>query len=192
MGVRFVKLALVLCCVVGLTSLASSTGGAGTPSDNGIGGIMPALYDGELFSINFMELSSERTLQTKNGQLNNIYQSDAGLPGGQPFISVIDAIPADGMNPLWEEIQITFTAGHTPRQLGSDNEVAAAVASGEITLTDTRELYRCSVIGKVVPTSVVSAAAKTATRVAGISARSAAAKDTRRGGSWGGIKRMYR
>jgi hypothetical protein len=192
MRIRFVKLAFALCGVIGLTSLAISTGGAGTPSDKGIGGIMPALYDGDLFSINFMELSSEGTLQTKNGQLNNIYQSDAGLPGGQPFISVIDAIPTDGMNPLWEEIQITFTAGHTPRQLGSDDEITAAVASGEITLTDTGELYRCSVIGKVVPTSVASAAAKAATWVAGTSAKTAATNGRPRAGSWGGIKRIYR
>jgi len=188
MGVRFVKMVFVVCCALGLTSLANSTGGAGTPSDNGIGGIMPALYDGDLFSINFMELSSEKTLQTKNGQLNNIYQSDPGLPGGQPFISVIDAIPTDGMNPLWEEIQITFTAGHTPRQLESDDDIAAAVASGEITLTDTGELYRCSVIGKVAPSSVVSASTVTATRVA----RSATAQSTPWVGSWGEIKRIYR
>ena len=103
MGKRFAKRALTLCGVIGVASFAIASSEAGTPNTNGIGGIMPALYDGQLFSINFMELSSETTLQTKNGQLNFIYQSDPGLPGGQPFISVIDAIPTDGMNPLWEE-----------------------------------------------------------------------------------------
>jgi len=38
--------------------------------------------------------------------------------------------------------------GHTPRQLESDNDVAAAVASGEITLTSTNQVYRCSVTAK--------------------------------------------
>jgi len=83
----------------------------------------------------------------RNGSINTIYMSDPGLPGGQPFVSVLDAIQGDGFNPLWEEVQIAFTAGHTPRQLLSDNDVLAAAAAGEITLTVTTELYRCSVVG---------------------------------------------
>ena len=67
--------------------------------------------------------TAEQTLLQHNASLNFIYQSDPGLPGGQPFISVIDAIPGDGFNPIWEEVQITFTPGHTPRQLFSDNDV---------------------------------------------------------------------
>jgi hypothetical protein len=78
---------------------------------------------------------------------NAIYQSDPGLPGNQPFISVIDAVPADGFNPIWEEVQIAFAPGHTPRQLFSDNEVLAAAASGEVTLTLTGEVYWCPVVG---------------------------------------------
>jgi len=69
------------------------------------------------------------------------------LPGGAPFISVIDAIPGDGFNPIWEEIQITFTTGHTPRQLFSDDEIAAAVLAGEITLELTGEVYWCPTVG---------------------------------------------
>jgi hypothetical protein len=52
------------------------------------------------------------------------------------------------MNPLWVECQITFNPGHTPHQFFSDNEVQAAQQSGEITVTNTHELYRCSVIGQ--------------------------------------------
>jgi hypothetical protein len=70
------------------------------------------------------------------------------LPGGEPFISVIDAVPGDGFNPIWEEVQITFTAGNTPRQLFSDTEVEAAVDAGEITLTFTGEVYWCPVVGR--------------------------------------------
>src|SRR5437016_12836350 len=110
---------------------------------------MPAFYDHQLFTINFKQLAvSGATLQVKNSQLNIIWQSDPGLPGGQPFISVINAIPADGMNPLWVECQITVNPGHTPHQFFSDNEVQAAQQSGEITVTNTHELYRCSVIGQ--------------------------------------------
>jgi hypothetical protein len=63
------------------------------------------------------------------------------------FVAVLDAIQGDGFNPLWLEVQVTFKAGHTPRQLYSDDEIAEAEASGEVTLTPTGELYRCAVVG---------------------------------------------
>ena len=118
-------------------------------SPNGSAGDMPAYYDGQLFTINFKEepTAAEAALLAHNGSINTIYMSDPGLPGGQPFVSVLDAIQGDGFNPLWQEVQITFTAGHTPRQLTSDTDVAAAVASGEIQLSPTTEVYRCSVVG---------------------------------------------
>ena len=84
-----------------------------------------------------------------SGCPSRLARSDPGLPGGQPFISVLDALQCDGFNPLWREFQIAFTTGHphTPRQMTSDNEVAAAVQSGEITLQATNEVYICSVVG---------------------------------------------
>src|SRR5882757_9529106 len=118
-------------------------------SSNGSASVIPAYYDAKLFNIQFVEFppAAEKALLQHNASLNFIYQSDPGLPGGQPFVSVIDAIPGDGFNPIWEEVQITFAAGHTPRQLFSDNEIADAVASGEITLTFTSEVYWCPVVG---------------------------------------------
>jgi hypothetical protein len=91
--------------------------------------------------------AAEKALLEHNKSLNFIYQSDAGLGGGEPFISVIDAIPGDGFNPIWEEVQIAFTAGNTPRQLFSDDEIFDALAAGEITLTDTGAVYWCPVVG---------------------------------------------
>jgi hypothetical protein len=173
---------------------------------NGIAGSMPAYYDHDLFKINFFQLTTaQATLLAKNHQQNTIYQSDPGLPGGQPFVSVIDAIPADGMNPLWAEVQIAFTPGHTPRQLFSDDEIAAAAASGEITLTPTNEMYRCSVIGFKGPITASSgatssgatssvASSRTVTRTAS-SATSAPGVTGTPGaqvGSWGAIKALYR
>ena len=38
---------------------------------------------------------------------------------------VIDAIPGDGFNPLWREVQISFNEGFDPRQLTSDTDVEA-------------------------------------------------------------------
>lgn len=130
--------------------LFASVAGAVPTNQNGVGTAAPAYYDGTLFKINFMLMPemAQTALHAHNGQFNIVYQSDPGLPGGLPFVQVLDAIQRDGFNPVWEEWQITFTQGHTPRQLYSDTEVLAAAASGEITLTDTDEMYRCSAIGK--------------------------------------------
>jgi hypothetical protein len=184
MRVRLAKLmlaagALIVGAVVSATAWAAH-------NTIGIGGSMPAYYDHRLFTINFFQLTTaQATLIAKNSQQNFIFQSDPGLPGGQPFISVIDAIPGDGMNPLWVEIQIAFTAGHTPRQLFSDDEIAAAFASGEITLTPTNEMYRCSVIGAAPRITSNSRTASAAT-AGGTTAPSA------HGTSWGTVKVQYR
>ena len=137
----------ILSLMSALTLFAANNAFAG--SGNGSASEIPAYYDAELFTIQFVEFSAaaEKALIQHNQSINLIYQSDAGLPGGEPFISVIDAVPGDGFNPLWLEVQITFTTDHTPRQLFSDDEVEDAVASGEITLEATDEVYWCPVVG---------------------------------------------
>jgi hypothetical protein len=119
-------------------------------AQTGAASTIQAYYDGKLFNIHFVEFSpaAEKALLQHNGSLNFIYQSDPGLPGGAPFVSVIDAIPGDGFNPIWEEVQIAFTKGHTPRQLFSDTEVLDAFNNKEITLTMTGEVYWCPVVGQ--------------------------------------------
>jgi hypothetical protein len=136
---------LIAPAVLTLTLLTGAQAG----STKGSASTIPAYYDAKLFNIQFVEFSpaAEKSLLQHNASLNFIYQSDPGLPGGQPFISVIDAVPGDGFNPVWEEIQITFTADHTPRQLFSDDEIAAAFDAGEITLEATGEVYWCPVVG---------------------------------------------
>ncbi len=118
-------------------------------SENGAAGDMPAYYDHHLLTINFKELppGGEQANLQNNPSINMIFMSDAGLPGGQPFVSVLDAIQGDGFNPLWLEVQVNFKPGHMARQLFSDNEVADAFQAGEITLSVTGELYRCAVVG---------------------------------------------
>jgi hypothetical protein len=108
---------------------------------------MDAFYDGERFTINFTELprGGETATEQHNNSKNTIYQCDS-CPF--TFISVLDAIQGDGFNPLWEEVQITFSPGVTPVQFTSDTEILNAAASGQITLTDTEEMYICAVLGR--------------------------------------------
>lgn len=150
--------ALCLAAAVGCASDATapkpyaSSGRAAhsTTNPNGIGGAMPAFYDSTLFTINFMEIASggEAANLLHNGSINNIYQSDACNAAGHQFLSVIDAIPGDGMNPLWQEVQVVFPDPSQCQQFTSDDQVLAAAAAGRIQLVPTGELYRCSVIGK--------------------------------------------
>ena len=134
-------------------SLAAPSGiatAASTGSPNGIGGAMPAYYDGHLFTINFKQLppGGEDANLSHNGSINTIYQSDGCMPGGQMFVSVLDAIQGDGFNPLWQEVQVVFNTAASCRQFTSDNDILAAAAARTVTLVPTTELYRCSVIGQ--------------------------------------------
>ena len=134
----------VLSVALGATLLASMGGVAHAANTNGSGGNMPAYYDGKVFTINFKLLRPDLH---NNPSFNIIYQCDACEASGLNFVSVLDAIQGDGFNPIWEEVQINFNPGFQPVQLTSDTDVLAAATSGEITLTDTEEFYRCSVVG---------------------------------------------
>jgi hypothetical protein len=124
---------------------------AGAGSMNGSAGQMPAFYDGKQFTINFKQQpsSAEQSLLTHNGSINTIYMCDSctGKIAGGDFTSVLDAIQGDDFNPLWQEVQISFTAGHTPVQLTSDTQILADAGAGIITPAPTTEVYRCSVVG---------------------------------------------
>ena len=74
------------------------------------------------------------------------------LDDEQDFIPVIDAIQGEKFNPLWQQILIVFNEGFTPHQFFSEEEIeeAAAGDNPEITLVETDEVYRCSVVGSPV------------------------------------------
>ena len=118
-------------------------------SMNGAAGQMPAFYDGALFTVNMKELPDAASAATiaNNPSINEIYASN-DLDEEQDFIPVIDAIQGDGFNPLWRQNLIVFNAGFTPHQFTSDEEVLAAAAGPdpEITIVETDEVYRCSVV----------------------------------------------
>ncbi len=134
-------------------SAGSQTNGllAAQASVNGAGGQMPAYYDGELFTVNMKEQSeaANAAIIGANQNLNEIYASN-DLDEEQDFIPVINAIQGEGFNPLWHQILIVFNEGFTPHQFVSEDEIEAAAAgrNPEITLVETDEVYRCSVVGK--------------------------------------------
>ena len=141
----------------GMSPTGPSAGGqtngmlAAQGSVNGAGGQMPAYYDGELFTVNMKEQSetANAAIIGENQNLNEIYASN-DLDEEQDFIPVINAIQGEGFNPLWHQILIVFNEGFTPHQFVSEEEIEAAAAgpNPEITLVETDEVYRCSVVGK--------------------------------------------
>ncbi|HEV8371255.1 MAG TPA: hypothetical protein VGQ39_25145 [Pyrinomonadaceae bacterium] len=117
-------------------------------SKNGAAGQMPAFFDGELFTVNMKEMPNSDPLIENNPSINEIFASN-DLDEEQDFIPVIDAIQGEGFNPLWLQILIVFNPGFTPHQFTSEEEIEAAAAgpNPEITLVETDEVYRCSIVG---------------------------------------------
>lgn len=119
-------------------------------SVKGAAGEMPAFYDGRQITINTVELSDVASDQISSNPTHNQIFVTNDLDEPQDFDPVIDAIQGDGFNPLWEQIKIVFNPGVTPHQFVSDEDVVAAAAgqNPQITLVDTQEVYRCSVVGR--------------------------------------------
>ena len=142
-------LALAAFCVLSALSIHSSL--AISANMNGAAGQMPAFYDGQLFTVNMMELPENASASTiaQNPSINQIFTTK-DLDEEQDFFPVIDAIQGDGFNPLWQQILIVFNPGFAPRQFVSDEEIEAAAEgpNPEITLVPTDEVYRCSVVGQ--------------------------------------------
>ena len=130
-------------------ALTGSAALAAHVSANGAAGQMPAFYEGERFTVNMFEVpAAEGSLIDNNPSINTIYASN-DLDEEQDFVPVIDAIQGEGFNPLWQQVLIVFNEGFAPHQFISEAQVlaAAAGANPEITLVETDEVYRCSVVG---------------------------------------------
>ena len=130
---------------VALTGGAAFAAGG---SPNGAASQRPVFYEGKQVTVNMFEVPSSETLLDHNKSTNTIYASN-DLDDAQDFLSVIDAIQGEGMNPLWHQVLIVFNDGFTPHQFTSEDEVLAAAAGAdpEITLVPTDEVYRCSIVG---------------------------------------------
>ena len=133
--------------VTGGLFVALTGGAALAGSPNGSASQRPVFYDGGQVTVNMFEVpASEKLLDNPN--LNTIYASN-DLDEEQDFLSVIDAIQGEGFNPLWHQVLIVFNPGFAPHQFVSEDQVlgAAAGANPEITLVETDEVYRCSIVG---------------------------------------------
>jgi hypothetical protein len=92
-----------------------------------------------------MPHNASSALIANNKSINKIYATN-DLDEEQEFAPVINAIPGEEFNPLWLQILIVFN--EAPHQFTSEDDVLAAAESGEITLVETDEVYRCSVVGR--------------------------------------------
>lgn len=140
---KWFRSATLLIAVLGALLASLAGGAARASSTSGAAGQMPAYFNGQLFTINLKQEpgTAEQALLAHNGSVNTIYMS------GQ-FIDVIDEIQGKGFNPLWQEVDFVFNPGHQPHQFTSAAAIVAAANAGEITLSPTQEVYRCSVVGR--------------------------------------------
>ena len=126
----------------------TASGAATQGNPNGAAGEIPAFFDGRSVTINVHQLSdtSAASIIAHNKNLNIIYVTN-DLDDPQDFAPVINAVPTQGMNALWLQVKIEFNAGVTPHQFTSEADILAAAKAGDITLINTGEVYRDSVVG---------------------------------------------
>jgi len=114
---------------------------------NGAAGEIPAFFNGKAVTINVKELdTAEDRGLPNNPSLRIIYVSN-DLDDPQDFAPVINAVPGQQFNALWQQVIYQFNPGSTPHQFTSEADILAAAKAGEITLMPTDEIYRDSVVG---------------------------------------------
>ena len=135
--------------VIPLTAPSSGAPAQATTTKDSEGAAtqIPAFFNGQSVRINVVELSNQATASiiAHNKSLNIIYVSN-DLDDPQQFTPVINAVPGQGFNALWLQVQIQFNPGVTPHQFTSEADILAAAKAGQITLVDTGEVYRDSVV----------------------------------------------
>lgn len=137
----------------GLAGLALPAGGpivaiAAQASTNGAAGEIPAFFNGKGVTINVKQLAdtAAAAIIAHNKSLNIIYVTN-DLDQKQDFAPVINAAPGSRFNALWLQVEIRFNPGVMPHQFTSEADILAAAKAGQITLINTGEVYRDSVVG---------------------------------------------
>jgi hypothetical protein len=115
---------------------------------NGAAGEIPAFFNGQSVTINVKQLPDKAAaaILANNPSIRIIYVTN-DLDERQDFAPVINAVPGQQFNALWQQVLYRFNPGSTPHQFTSEADILAAARAGEITLMPTNEVYRDSVVG---------------------------------------------
>jgi hypothetical protein len=119
-----------------------------TKDSEGAATQIPAFFNGQSVTINVVQKSdqSAASLLANNQQLQAIFVTN-DLDQPQTFAPVLSAVPGQNFNGNWDQILIKFNPGVTPHQFTSEADILAAAKAGQITLVNTGEVYRDSVVG---------------------------------------------
>ena len=134
--------------VIPLTGPSSVAAQATTTKDSeGAATQIPAFFNGQSVTINVLQKSdqSAASLLANNQKLQAIFVTN-DLDRPQTFAPVLSAVPGQNFNGNWDQILIKFNAGVTPHQFTSEADILAAAKAGQITLVNTGEVYRVSVV----------------------------------------------
>ena len=119
-----------------------------TPKDSeGAATQIPAFFNGQSVIINVLQLADNAaaSILAHNPRLQVIFVTN-DLDDPQTFAPVLSAVPGQNFNGNWDQILIKFNAGVTPHQFTSEADILAAAKAGQITLVNTGEVYRDSVV----------------------------------------------
>ena len=119
-----------------------------TKDSEGAATQIPAFFNGQSVTINVLQLSDNAaaSILANNPRLQTIFVTN-DLDEPQAFAPVLSAVPGQNFNALWDQVLIQFNPGVTPHQFTSEADILAAAKAGQITLIDTGEVYRDSVVG---------------------------------------------
>ena len=134
--------------VIPLTALPQATQATTTKDSEGAATQIPAFFNGQSVTINVVQLSDNAaaSLLANNQNLQTIFVTN-DLDQPQTFAPVLSAVPGQNFNALWDQVLIQFNPGVTPHQFTSEADILAAAKAGQITLVNTGEVYRDSVVG---------------------------------------------
>jgi hypothetical protein len=134
--------------LIGNSSVAAHAAQASATKDSeGAATQIPAFFNGQKVTINVLQKSdqSAASLLAHNKQLQIIFVTN-DLDDPQTFAPVLSAVPGQNFNGNWDQVRIEFNPGVTPHQFTSEADILAAAKAGQITLVDTGEVYRDSVV----------------------------------------------
>ena len=128
-------------------ALPLATQATTTKDSEGAATQIPAFFNGQSVTINVVQLSDKAaaSILANNPNVQTIFVTN-DLDDPQTFAPVLSAVPGQNFNALWDQVLIKFSPGVTPHQFTSEADILAAAQVGQITLVNTGEVYRDSVV----------------------------------------------